>query len=135
MDNRTAGFSLMESLITLLVLSIGLLGLGQLQARLWVNAGELHTRGDAGLLGANLMEIAPVAWLSEAEKHSAAMLFEPAVSTEISRHRSQPPSDFLMVTDLNVHWVLPSGEHSLSLASTHNTSLDPRGTRWLLPAN
>jgi Tfp pilus assembly protein PilV len=125
----------MESLVTLLVLSIGLLSLGQLQAQLWVNAGELHTRANAGLLTTSLMEIAAVAWLSEAEKLSAATLFEPSVTAELSYHMAPRPHEFLAVTDLAVHWTLPSGEHSVSLNTMHNTRLDPLDTRWLLPAS
>jgi hypothetical protein len=125
----------MESLVKLLVLSIGLLGLGQLQARLWVGAGDLHTSANAGLLGTNLLEIASIAWLTEAEKHSVATAFEPAVSADIRRHGAPPPHDVLSITDVRLHWVRPSGAHSLSLATLRNTRLDPLDTRWLLPAN
>jgi Tfp pilus assembly protein PilV len=132
MRNNTAGFSLIESLITLLVLSTGLIGLGQLQARLWLNAGELHTNGTAGLLAENLLEVASVAWLAEAEKYRAATRFQPAINARISVHQ---PDDSLSVTDLDLRWASPSGEHSLSLETIRNTRLDPLDTHWLLLRN
>jgi Tfp pilus assembly protein PilV len=135
MRKNTTGFSLIEALMTLLVLSIGLLGLGQLHARLWITAGELHTSADAGLLAANLTEIVSVAWLAEAEKQSAATLLEPVIHAEISQYQVPPPRDFLTVTDVDLHWTAPSGGHSLSLETLRNTRLDPLDTRWLLPAN
>ena len=57
MQQYYRGFSLLESLILLLVLSISMLGLGQLQVRLWVKAGSLHTLDEAYLLAVNLIEI------------------------------------------------------------------------------
>ncbi len=135
MRKNTSGFSLMESLITLLVLSIGLLGLSQLQARLWLNLGELHTAADAGLLGANLAEIIPVAWLAETEKRSAATLLEPIVIAEIDHYQAPPPRDSLAITNVDLHWTAPSGQRSLFLETLRNTHLDPLNTRWLLPAD
>lgn len=135
MRKATAGFGLVEALITLLVLGIGLLGLGQLQARLWVGAGELHSRAIAGLLGANLTEMASATWLTEAELEGAASGFEPAITAELSQYQAPLPQDALSVTDLELHWELPSGKHTLSVETLRNTRLDPLDTRWLLPAN
>jgi Tfp pilus assembly protein PilV len=56
MTVRQGGFSLMEALISLLVLSVGLLGLGQLQAVLWKSAGQLYAVSEAYLLSANQLE-------------------------------------------------------------------------------
>ena len=47
----------MESLVTLLVFSIGMLGLGQLQARLWVNSGDIHSANLALLIAENVTEL------------------------------------------------------------------------------
>jgi prepilin-type N-terminal cleavage/methylation domain-containing protein len=56
MAGRQAGFSLIESLIAVLVLSVGLLGLGQLQAGLWKSAGQLYALSEAYLLSAGYLE-------------------------------------------------------------------------------
>jgi len=42
MENRHRGFTLIEAMISLVVLSIVLLWLAQLQARLWSASGDLH---------------------------------------------------------------------------------------------
>ena len=135
MGENASGFSLMESLMTLLVLSIGLLGLGQLQARLWLNLGEVHPTADADLLAVNLTEITPIAWLTKTEKRSAASLLEPVVSADIDQYQAPPPRDALAITNVNLHWTAPSGAHSLALETVRNTRLDPLDTRWLVPAD
>jgi Tfp pilus assembly protein PilV len=56
-NKHSHGISLIEALITLLVLSIGLLGLGQLQARLWSSSAKLHATSNAYLLGTEYLEI------------------------------------------------------------------------------
>jgi len=56
MTRKQNGFSLMESLVAVVVLSIGLLGLGRLQAGLWRSAGQLHARSEAHLLAVSNLE-------------------------------------------------------------------------------
>jgi Tfp pilus assembly protein PilV len=133
--SNIAGFSLIEALVTLLVLSTGLLALGQLQARLWLNAAELHTGANAGLLAANLMETAAATWLPEAEKNAALTQFQPIISAVIRVRQPALPGDSLSVTDLNIRWASPSAVHSVSLGGIRNARLDPLDTRWLFLRN
>ena len=79
MHKNAQGFSLIEALITLLVLSVGMLGLGQLQARLWAGAGDLHALAGAYLLGENLLEISPLTWLPASTGQNLAKQSEPAI--------------------------------------------------------
>lgn len=135
MGKNTCGFSLIESLVALLVVSIGLLGLGQLQARLWAGAGELHTAGSAFLLAESLLEITPVSWLADTRKQAHAALFEPGFHTRITRYPLPAASAPLTATRVDVHWSSPTGDASLSLVRSLNPGLDPLDTRWLLGEN
>jgi len=135
MGENTHGFSLIESLVALLVVTIGLLGLGQLQARLWVGSGELHTAGTAFLLAESLLEITPVSWLPDTPKQAQAALFEPGLHAEIAHYPLPAAGASLASTRIDVHWTSPAGDASLSLLRTLNAGLDPLDTRWLLGEN
>lgn len=56
MSDKAPGFSLIEALITLVVLSVGLLGLGQLQVQLWRASSARHMQADALLSTENHLE-------------------------------------------------------------------------------
>lgn len=135
MGTSQTGFSLIEALLTLVILSVGLLGIGQLQARLWVSSGQLHAEQTAFLVGESLLEIVALSWLPEAEKQSSATQFHPAIRAEVSHHRLPFPDDLLTSTRVDVGWTSPSGARSLSVQNTVNTGLDPVDTRWLLTHN
>lgn len=133
MPTNMKGFSLIEALITVLVLSIGLLGLGQLQARLWAGAGDLHTLGDAYLLGENLLETSTLGWLPVSVRQDLANQSEPVISTTVVEHNPARDRDPLVTTEVGLFWRRPSGEYSLSLTATVNKGLGAEDTRWLLP--
>jgi hypothetical protein len=135
MRENARGFSLMEALITLLVFSVGLLGLGQLQARLWAGAGDLHTLGDAYLLGENLLEISPLTWLPATTGQSLIVQSQPAIDTTFDQPGPDQNNSPQVTTKVNLQWRRPSGEYSLSLSASVNTGLAARDTRWLLPGN
>jgi prepilin-type N-terminal cleavage/methylation domain-containing protein len=133
MGDTDSGFSMIESLLTLVVLSVGLLGLGQLQVRLWFGSGELHTTEAAALLGDNLLEILPVDWLSDQNKQAASRAFEPSIHAATRHSRLPAPDDALTATRVDLHWASPAGERSLSMQKTSRSGLQPEDTRWLLP--
>jgi len=56
MAARQRGFTLMEALLSVLILSVGLLGLGRLQAALWKSAGQLYAQSEAYLLSTSYLE-------------------------------------------------------------------------------
>lgn len=130
----TAGFGLVEALVTLLVLSIGLLGLGRLQAGLWRSGGDVHAAADALLIAQNLLEITPVDWLPAP---ATDPLPEPAggpVVTHISRSQLSPAFPELTTTRLDLRWQRPSGEQTLDFITIHNNEIRAPDTRWLLPS-
>jgi len=135
MEKNTHGFSLIEALVALLVVSIGLLGLGQLQARLWAGAGELHTAGTAFLLAESLLEITPVSWLPAPAKQAHAALFQPGLHAEIAHYPLPATGASLVSTRIDVRWSSPTGNASLSLGRALDAGLDPLDSRWLLGEN
>jgi len=131
---RIAGFSLVEALVTLLVLSIGLLGLGRLQAQLWRGSGNLHAAADASLLADNLLEIDPVDWLPETGKNALYKQSGEHFSITIKQFPESTPSENLTSTHLELRWWRPSGELSLQRTITRNDNIAPQDARWLLPS-
>jgi len=132
MRPRQAGFSLVEALVSLLVLSIGWLGLGQLQARLSLAALEQSNTAYAQFIQSNY--------------------YEKTVSYDISRTRSSPPfSEYQSTptqiydiqisrsggisrrdTIIRISWGETGDTHTKVIAltlSSHPISFD---TRWLL---
>ena len=129
---RTAGFTLIESLLALVVLSIGLLGLGQLQARLWLAGSELHTTASAYTLGENLLETGARPWLGAAAAQLRRTPPGPPVRAEVRRYRLPAADGYLATLQVDLHWRAAGGEQSVSLARSRDPRLDPRDTRWLL---
>jgi hypothetical protein len=90
MSGQQCGFSLVEALISVLVLSIGLLGLGQLQAGLWKSAAQLYASTDAYLLSASQLEFAlptgttqpETETFGEAQSSSGYTVFDSVVQAE-----------------------------------------------------
>lgn len=56
-SNRSAGFSLIEVLVTLLIISVGILGMVALQARTIQYTQDSVVRNTAAMLGSDLLEI------------------------------------------------------------------------------
>ena len=131
MTLRQDGFSLMEALISLLVLSVGLLGLGQLQAELWRSAGQLYAVSEAYLLSA-----------SDLERSLSANATELAVLENQSVHSASGYTEFDSVmqvaqrgwlTEMNIssHWQDTSGANTVRLrSSVYQPAIGD--SRWLL---
>lgn len=123
-----AGFALIEALVTLLVLSIGLLGLGQLQARLWRGGGDLHAGQTAFLLTQDTLESARLDKPPPPRESS-----DNTYRLELERAPLPAPLSGLTTTRVTLRWRRPSGEQSLALAATLDTATRPEDARWLLP--
>jgi len=128
MNRNNAGFSLVEALITLLVLSVGLLGLGQLQARLWTGAGDLHRQENAYLLGENLLETDRLTWLTDRPLKTSGI----SVNTVRYPAGTNRDSRKLTTIDLTLQWHQTAGVQSLTLSTTVNSHPEPGYTRCLL---
>lgn len=122
----------MESLVTLLVLAIGLLGLGQLQARLWRSSGDLHRTQGAFLLAHDILETYSVAGLAEWDAPAPVVHASESYIIEIHKNDLTPPPDNLSSARLELRWLLPSGDQFLTLATTRNNGIRARDARWLL---
>ncbi len=133
MKKSLHGISLIEALVTLLVLSIGLLGLGQLQARLWSSSGALHATSTAWLLGATYMEVMTakqVIALDLIEDPPLQILRSGALfNTAVSLSEDQQ----LTEAEIRVVWEDRSGSRSVRLESITDSVSRASDTRMLLP--
>jgi prepilin-type N-terminal cleavage/methylation domain-containing protein len=129
---RACGFTLIEALISLLVLSIGLLGLAQLQARLSVASSQLHASTQAWLLAG-----------SGIERLLAADLDDPAVAQETSAVVTTPATLFATRTrlaaagphldaEVQVQWEHTAGAETVRLHTLTSAGAEVEHTRLLL---
>ena len=132
MGTRQRGFSLIEALISVVVLSIGLLGLMQLQARLWSASSDLHSSDEAYLLAGNRLE-----------KFAIARLFAVDPSTDSAEQLAGPATRFVVNLSLTkqeqlaearvrVEWEHQSGFCSLTLDTAIHTNSRASDNRLLL---
>ena len=133
MYNSQSGFSLIEALISVLILTIGLLGLGQLQARLWSASTDLHTSTAAWLLANSLLEKSTIHQMID---EIVPETDEPEMShpfAGFSVKLSVAQTESLMETEIQIDWSNRTGRHSVSMALINETRLHLSDTRWLLP--
>ena len=138
--NRTVawqqqGFSLMEAMICVLVLSVGLLGLARLQARLWSASEQLHTSADAYLISRNYLEelSTPFSDLFPVGKNGSL-----ATVTGNSSYTSTfavTQHDSLRETVVATRWQDPGGGHEIRLRTLNPLTSSAPDSRWLLPGN
>jgi len=132
MENRHCGFTLIEAMVSVVVLSIGLLGLVQLQARLWSASGDLHSTDQAYLLAGNTLEKSAIAQMiavdliadTSAQITASATLF--TVDLSLTEQRQ------LAEATVRVEWEHQSGLRSLALDSTIYTNSHAFDNRLLL---
>ena len=134
MRKNCTGLSLMESLICLLVLSVGMLGLGQLQARLWAHAGDLQRLETARLIASNVTELIEInnIFTIQAAFPEAYPPAEP--SAGFTYQQSTRPEGPLLLSAVTVSWTGPSGKDSFTAESSFYTAFETPDVRCLLPA-
>ncbi len=130
MAPEQGGFSLMEALISLLVLSVGLLGLARLQAQLWRASGTLYATADAYLLSEDLLERArgQTEAMPAPENQRLQSVFGRSVFTSILRVETR---DRISVMEIASGWEDPASSHQLQLRSAAYRP-EPGDSRWLL---
>ncbi len=132
MTHRQTGFSLTEALITLLVLSIGWLGLGQLQARLSIAGLNQSSTAYARLIQSVYYEKTISYALSGVlpSPPDSTSLTSPfgAYRIQLSRSATRTLSD----TTIQVEWEDTDTPHSEIISLSLSTYPLPSDTRWLL---
>ena len=123
------GFSLIESLIAVLVLSVGLLGLGQLQAGLWRSAGQLYARSEAYLLSSSHLERALAVPSQVNEQRFSAQSLSGYTRFDTTLHAE--PRGRLTAISVSTLWQDTSTANALGLQTSVYRS-DRRDARWLL---
>ncbi len=130
---KQQGFSLLEALISLLILSISMLGLGQLQARLWRNSGELNRYTNANLLASNILTQVEIAeyittqdFVSILEKHSDA-------DTELSAELSLASNGSQTRNATSISWERGNRIESLALSYKPYSANTAYDAVWLNP--
>lgn len=125
----------MESLVSLLVFSIGMLGLGQLQARLWVNSGDIHRTDQAHLIAENVIELHEINTLISWDNELAPTIPAYISSSDFSYEQSVIATDLTATTEVRVFWQPLSGTDSTRLRASFNTSFRAKDARWLSQQN
>ena len=133
MQQRQKGFSLMESLISLLVFSIGMLGLGQLQARLWVSSGNIHSANQALLIAENVIEIIELNELIAQDDALTPTLPTYLSPPEFNYEQSVLASGLTTTATVQVLWQRPSGADSTTVQTSFSTGFLARDAAWLSP--
>jgi len=135
MENRHRGFTLIEALVSVVVLSIGLLGLGQLQARLWSASGDLHSTDEAYRLASSALEKSAIAQMIAADliADTTAQITASATQFAVDLSRTEQPQ--LIEARVLVEWEHQSGSRSLALDSAIYTNSRPSDSRLLLTAD
>jgi len=132
MQNRQRGFSLIEALISLLVLSIGLLGLAQLQARLWSASAELHLSDEAYLLAGNNLEQFAIAQLFAVDPGADSTTQVSGAATQFVVNLTLTELQQIAEARVQVEWEHQRGLRSLTLDTAIYTSARAADNRLLL---
>jgi prepilin-type N-terminal cleavage/methylation domain-containing protein len=132
MGNRHRGFTLIEAMVSVVVLSIGLLGLVQLQARLWSASGDLHSSDEAYLLASNTLEKSAIAQMIGADLIADSPAQFTASATLFAVDLSLTQQQQLAEATVRVEWEHQSGPRSLALQTTIYTNAHASDGRLLL---
>ena len=135
METRQRGVTLIEAMVSLVVLAIGLLGLVQLQAQLWSTSGDVHSTEKAYLLAGNSLEKSVIAEMMAVDL-IADTSAQPAVSlTAFTVDPALIRQEQLAEARVRIDWKHPSGLRSLSLDTAIYTDFRASDSRLLLPAD
>lgn len=130
--SKITGFSMIEVLVSLLVLSIGLLGLARLQARLWSNATDLTSTSEALSLATAAAERFETGWSNRSATGTSLneALAGNAETYDATLSVSEPSPEVRLRVDLQ--WDNQNGTHSMQLPSTILQPALNADVRWVL---
>ena len=132
MPDRQRGFTLIAALITLVVLGIGLLGLAQLQARLWAASADLHASDDAQLLADNTLEKFRIAQTIDGNSIADYGVETGRSATHFKVDLALSRREQLTEARVHVDWQRRSESRSLRLAGAIYTASQASDSRLLL---
>jgi len=132
MEKRQSSFSLIEALISLVVLGIGLLGLAQLQARLWSASAELHSSDEAYLLAGNSLEQFAIAQLFAIDLGGDSTTQVTGSTTQFLVNLTLTELEQIAEARVQIEWEHQRGLRSLTLDSAICTSARTADNRLLL---
>jgi prepilin-type N-terminal cleavage/methylation domain-containing protein len=135
MQQRHRGFSLLESLVSLLVFSISMLGLGQLQARLWVNSGDLHSTDEAYLIVTNSIELIDINTYFKLSGTATPATWSSSQSSIFIYKQSVVTTGPNLTAEIQASWERPSGADSIIMNAAFYKTFNAADTRWLLAMN
>jgi len=121
----------MEALLSVLVLSIGLLGLGQLQARLWKSAGKLYPVSEAYLLSTSYLEHGLSTGATPGAAETRRSVQGSSGYTVFDSDVKAKQQGWLTEMDISSHWQDTSGENTIRLRTAVYRP-DSSDFRWLL---
>ena len=132
-----AGQSL--NLITLivppLVLTIGLLGLGRLQAQLWRSSGELHATGNAWMLGRAQLEQTHASLTANPGQIPTIPAEISLSGTTFTTELSISSQKQVVSSRIQLQWQAPSGRRFLQLNTAVKQDISASDARWLFAEN
>jgi len=122
----------MDALVSTLVLSVGILGLAQLQAHLWVNAGQLYSDDRALHTAADRIECLEFQALTEMTVIDTPETFVTESSENFRVDARTDRMNSEIHNHVDVHWMSRTGDHELSLHTTLSELTRAAHSRWLL---
>ena len=135
MENRQRGVSLIEALISLVVLGIGLLGLAQLQARLWSASADLHSSDEAYLLAGTSLEQFAIAQLFAVDPSADSTTHVTGSTTQFVVNLTLTELEQVAEARVQVEWEHQRGLRWLTLDSAIYTRARAADNRLLLAAD
>lgn len=124
-NHKYSGFTLIEAMVSVLVISIGFLGLASLQSRLWSASSLLHSTSQAYMLASSQLEQAQTPWVT------TRSIINRASSTIFTHNLMTTSVEKLNRHEVSVRWDIQSGQQLVELNS-YSFTTDLVDTRWLL---
>jgi len=129
----SGGFSLIEALVSLLILSIGVLGVCRLQAALWSNSDALHAAAMAGLLARDQLEKAVTSELTGVRHNQSGVAAFVYAGNTFTTATSITHTEKISAAEVRVQWTDHTGTHSIARATATSSQPTAADSLYLLP--
>jgi Tfp pilus assembly protein PilV len=134
MKAASGGFSLIEALVSLLILSIGVLGVCRLQAALWLSSDSLYAAAMAGLLARGQLEKAVTRELTGVRHNQGEVATLVYTGKSFTTTTSITRAEAITGAEVRIQWTDRSGSHSMALATATHAQPTAADSLYLLPA-